>query len=104
MTATTRRLDAATVHRIHQSTEPNTVVARQLRSEGIKASAEFIRQIRAGMIYRDLLPKNSAATDGRTCRSCIHWRGIDAAEPCDLGHRDPLEEGIGFARWCNTFR
>jgi hypothetical protein len=26
------------------------------------------------------------------------------AEPCDLGHRDPITDGVGFARICATFR
>jgi hypothetical protein len=35
-----------------------------------------------------------------TCEQCIHWD----AERCDLGHPDPQDEGIVFARWCASFK
>lgn len=40
------------------------------------------------------------ALSSRTCRQCAHW----SSDRCDLGHPDPLEEGIGFARWCVSFQ
>lgn len=35
-----------------------------------------------------------------TCEQCIHW----SDSSCDLGHPDPLEEGVEFARWCASYR
>ncbi|MEB3169082.1 MAG: hypothetical protein VKK97_10175 [Synechococcaceae cyanobacterium] len=36
------------------------------------------------------------------CEHCIHWQP-ERFEPCDLGHRDPIDEGTHFARECATF-
>lgn len=36
---------------------------------------------------------------GATCEQCVHWDGR-----CDLGHPDPLEEGVEFARWCASYQ
>lgn len=75
---------------------------------------ETVRQIRAGMLYKDLLPygylpKNAA---GPRCDKCIHWRvgALDIYEEwagfpkrsgaCSLGFPDPAIEGHYFARDC----
>ena len=35
-----------------------------------------------------------------SCEQCIHWEG----DHCDLGHPDPVDEGVQFARWCASYR
>jgi hypothetical protein len=69
-------------------------------------SGETVRQIFAGMLYRDLLPENYRPAPGPndpSCERCREWRGSDAATPCSLGFPDPIEEGPGFARDCNLY-
>lgn len=44
------------------------------------------------------LPELEAAAP--TCEQCIHW---DESR-CDLGHPDPIDEGVQFARWCASFK
>lgn len=100
----TRRFDDATILRIRASLASNRAMAKQLQEEGVKISTELVRQIRAGMIYANLLPKDSAPTGGNSCDRCNHWRGLEAIEPCDLGHHDPIDEGLGFARFCATYK
>lgn len=93
-----------TIYRIRASLASNSAMARQLQDEGIKITAETVRQVRMGLIYRDLLPKGRTPAGNGSCERCIHWRGVDALEPCDLGHRDPIDEGVTFARLCNTYK
>jgi hypothetical protein len=97
-----RRYDAPTIARIHASIASNRAMAAQLQGEGISITTETVRQIRAGLMYADMVPKKEATT-GSSCDRCRHWRGVDAIEPCDLGHRDPIDEGLGFARFCATY-
>lgn len=58
---------------------------------------ETVRQIRAGKLYKDLLPHNYLPQDpaGPRCDKCIHW-----SEACNLGFPDPVIEGLYFARDC----
>lgn len=66
-------------------------------------SYELIRQIRAGQIYRDLLPDGYRPPPRRgdpSCERCRYWDG----EACRMGFPDPQEEGPGFARDCELFR
>jgi hypothetical protein len=65
-------------------------------------SGETVRQIFAGMLYRDSLPENYRPAPGPgdpSCEHCREWRG----ETCSLGFPDPIEEGPGFARDCNLY-
>lgn len=98
-----RRYDEATVRRIHASIASNRAMANQLREEGIEITVETVRQIRIGRMYPDMVPKKEVLT-GSSCDRCHHWRGLEAIEPCDLGHRDPVDEGLGFARFCATYK
>jgi hypothetical protein len=69
-------------------------------------SGECIRQIRQGIIYRDLLPEGYRPPPRRgdpSCERCREWLGPDAANPCGMGFPDPIEEGPGFARDCSLF-
>lgn len=100
----TRRYNEETILRIHSSIESDATMARKLREEGIKISREMVRHIRAGTVYSDLKPKQPAVQPSRSCIHCIHWRGSEAASPCDLGHRDPIEEGPMFGKICCTYR
>lgn len=98
-----RRYDVATIQRIHASIASNRAMATQLREEGIEITVETVRQIRIGRMYPDMVPKKEVLT-GSSCDRCHHWRGLEAIEPCDLGHRDPVDEGLGFARFCATYK
>lgn len=93
-----RIIDPETVRTIKGSTESNSWWGRK-----IGCSAELIRQLRSGDVYRDLLDE-TGPLGGSSCERCQHWRGFEMAEPCDLGHRDPITDGVGFARICATFR
>ena len=98
-----RRFSPAEIMRIHGSTETNAAIARREN-----CSAELIRQIRRGMVYPEFAPggRGVAGIGDRSCLNCDHWRGggHPSGELCDLGHRDPLEEGVGFAELCSTFK
>lgn len=98
-----RRYDVATIQRIHASIASNRAMATQLREEGIEITVETVRQIRMGRMYPDMVPKKEVLT-GSSCDRCHHWRGLEAIEPCDLGHRDPVDEGLGFARFCASYK
>lgn len=58
-----------------------------------------IAQIRLGQTQAHRLPELPRWVSGRTCEQCQHW-----VSRCDLGFPDPIDEGIGFAQQCNTFR
>ena len=91
------------IARIHASLASNRAMAKRLAEEGIRIDTETIRQIRLGLIYADLMPAHRQP-GSHSCDHCIHWRGIEAVEPCDLGHPDPIDEGMGFARDCSTYK
>jgi hypothetical protein len=61
---------------------------------GVHRSA--VGYIRQGKTHADRLPELPRWTV--TCDRCIHWAGR-----CDLGHVDPEEEGVSFARDCASF-
>lgn len=98
-----RRYDVSTIQRIHASIASNRAMANQLREEGIEITVETVRQIRIGRMCPDMVPKKEVLT-GSSCDRCHHWRGLEAIEPCDLGHRDPVDEGLDFARFCATYK
>ena len=99
-----RRYSDDLVRRIHASIESDAGIAQRLKGEGIVINREMVRQIRAGLIYADLKPKTPTVRTGRSCTQCIHWRGAESFSPCDLGHRDPIEEGPLFGKICCTYR
>lgn len=82
----------------------NSEAARQ-----IGCSAESVRQIRAGMVYRMVHPnlhrpnakaeQAMPAIDGPSCLECSSWAGIR----CGFGFPDPLIEGLGFAADCDVY-
>jgi hypothetical protein len=91
-----RLIDDAAVMAIRQSTD-----SYQLLADQYGCSRELIRQIRSGLIYKDLLPHwfRSPATAGDpTCHQCIH-RG----NPCSMGFPEAEIEGPRFARDCSVF-
>jgi transcriptional regulator NrdR family protein len=67
-------------------------------------SRELIRQVRAGLVYRDRLPQIVRAAEapvpdkGHRCEQCNQWLGY-----CTMGFPDPLLEGTAFANECVTF-
>ena len=92
-----RRFDAATVKKIRASPDGRRILAQQYG-----CSEELIRAIRAGQVYRDLLPDGFRAPPkpgDPNCEHCLHW-SVDA---CGMGFPDPAEEGPSFARDCSVF-
>jgi hypothetical protein len=85
-----RRFDAQAILQIRAAETSNAAEAK-LRN----CSKEFIRQIRAGLMYRDLWDP-AFAVGTVTCLRCVHW----GDGGCTLGHQDPIEEGPEFAREC----
>lgn len=65
-------------------------------------SPSAISMIRTGKLYPNACPDlprySRKGTGGVSCRSCLHW-----SPGCDLGHKDPEEEGVGFAALCNNY-
>ena len=75
----------------------------------IGCSAESVRQIRAGMVYRMVHPELLRPTapadaplptvNGPSCHECANWTGAR----CGFGFPDPLLEGLGFACDCDLY-
>ena len=91
-----RLIDDAAVIAIRQSTDNYQLLADQ---HG--CSRELIRQIRNGLIYKDLLPgwfRSPAKAGDPTCEQCKFW-----SDGCSMGFPDPEIEGPRFARDCSVF-
>ena len=91
-----RLIDDATVMAIRQSTDGYQSLADQ---HG--CSRELIRQIKNGLIYKDLLPKwfrSPPKAGDPTCEQCRFW-----SDGCSMGFPDPEIEGPRFARDCSVF-
>lgn len=77
-------------------------------AELLDCSAEMVRQIRCGLVYRNVLPhlirpkeqRPRWRSDGPRCDQCEHWTG----ERCSWGFPDPTIEGWGFAADCELYR
>ena len=92
-----RRFDEATIKEIRASAEGRRILAQQYG-----CSEELIRAIRAGQVYRDLLPDGFRAPPGPgdpNCERCLHWAG----DACGMGFPDPEMEGPAFAQDCSVF-
>jgi hypothetical protein len=92
-----RKLNAEQVAAVIASTESHRALGQIYGVSG-----ECIRQIRQGIIYRDLLPEGYRPPPRRgdpSCERCKLWEG----ESCSMGFPDPIEEGPGFARDCSLF-
>ena len=61
-----------------------------------------IGYIRSGVTHRTMAPDVERWQTGLSCTSCRHWRAGTGAR-CDLGFPDPLDEGLSFARDCNSY-
>ena len=91
-----RLIDDATVIAIRQSTDGHQSLADQ---HG--CSRELIRQIRSGLIYRDLLPewfRSPPKAGDPTCEQCRFW-----SDGCSMGFPDAELEGPRFAHDCSVF-
>jgi hypothetical protein len=71
-------------------------------------SRETIRQVRAGLVYRNDHPellrpnedrRSRPPMDGPTCLECAHWK----SSRCSFDFPDPLLEGITFAADCDLY-
>jgi hypothetical protein len=86
-------------------TDLNNVEAGRL----IGCSAESVRQIRAGLVYKMLYPELQRVgapagtppptVEGPNCYECAHWTGA----VCGFGFPDPLLEGPCFAADCDLY-
>lgn len=70
-------------------------------------SMSAVGRIRRGELHPNVHPeipryKSAVKTGRRTCPKCFYYTG-DRRNPCDLGHTDPLEEGLTFASYCSNF-
>lgn len=83
-------------------------VNNQQMAKLLDCSGETVRQIRCGMLYRNVLPhlirpkeqRPRLLSDGPRCDRCKHWTG----ERCGWGFPDPGVEGWGFAADCELYR
>ena len=91
-----RLIDDAAVMAIRQSTD-----SYQLLADQHGCSRELIRQIRSGLIYKDLLPgwfRSPPKAGDPNCEQCKFW-----SDGCSMGFPDPEIEGPWFARDCSVF-
>ena len=91
-----RLIDDAAVMAIRQSTD-----SYQLLADQHGCSRELIRQIRSGLIYKDLLPgwfRSPPKASDPNCEQCKFW-----SNGCSMGFPDPETEGPWFARDCSVF-
>lgn len=96
-----RRFDAADIRTIRESLDGRRLLAKQYN-----CSAEMIIAIRAGRLYRDLLPeglRNPPGPGDPSCEQCREWLGPDVKQPCRFGFPEPVSEGLRFARDCAVF-
>lgn len=78
-----------------------TRAARLLgRFQAVEASLATLRQhLEEELNASDATAIPMIQAEPLSCEQCIHWE----VERCDLGHPDPIEEGVGFAQWCATY-
>jgi hypothetical protein len=88
-----RRFDAQAILQIRAAQTSNTAEAK-LRG----CSKEFIRQIRAGLVYRDLWDP-ALAVGTVSCLRCIH----NPDGRCRLDIPEAIEIGPQFARECSAW-
>lgn len=85
---------------IEQAVAQRTAGLRK-RLQRIEKSMSKLRKDLEFKIDESLeLTLDDADTDGLTCEQCIHWEG----GRCGLGHPDPMDEGVQFARWCASYK
>lgn len=70
-------------------------------------SMSAVGKIRRGELHADVHPeipryKSTIKTGRKTCPKCVYYTG-KRDHPCDLGHIDPIEEGLTFASYCANF-
>ena len=93
-------LSADAVRDILLSAESTRVMA-----DRYGVSRQSVSQIRLGRTHTGLFPEipRREQPPSVTCRDCCHWQP-QRFEPCDLGHPDPVIEGVGFASWCASYQ
>lgn len=92
-----RRFNALQIAEMVESRQSARVLA-----ERFGCSRELICQVRAGQLYRDLLPEwyVPRSRNGPRCDRCYNWRD----GRCSIGFPDPDEEGVMFARDCELYQ
>lgn len=91
-----------TAEQIEQICKLKNQQSQRAIGQQFNCSAELIRQVWAGIIYRDLLPdwyQPNPRPGDPSCTRCREWRG----DACRMGFPDPVLEGVGFARDCSLY-
>lgn len=71
------------------------------RFQAVEASLATLRQhLEEELNVAEVMEIPDLEAKPLTCEQCIHWE----ADRCDLGHPDPVEEGVEFARWCVSYQ
>lgn len=71
------------------------------RFQALEHSMANLRQLlEAELNVAEVLSIPDLDNEAITCEQCVHW--TDGS--CDLGHPDPVDEGVEFARWCASYR
>lgn len=88
-----RKFDEQAVNEIRHSKTTNAAEAQRRG-----CSRECIRQIRAGLLYRDLWDP-TLAVGTVSCLRCNHW----GDGGCTLGFPEAITDGPEFARECASW-
>jgi hypothetical protein len=106
-TAAERRILAAREPRLTEAQVRLILSRRDISSRQLAKLVGISRQaicnVRLGRSYRTVAPDLErwlAQRGARTCLVCVEW--IDGC--CRQGWPDPIEEGPGFAAWCDDFQ
>lgn len=94
--------ESLTADQVRVILERRELSLRQL-SVMFDRSRQAISNVRTGRSYTDLvpdIPRWAVGEAQRTCLVCHHWR--DGS--CFYGFPDPIEEGPGFARYCDEYQ
>lgn len=71
------------------------------RFQAVEASMATLRQhLEHELNVTEVMEIPDLIAEPPTCEQCTHWD----ADRCDLGHPDPIDEGVQFARWCASYR
>jgi hypothetical protein len=81
--------------------------AQPVLAERHGCSMSAVGQIRRGELHANVHPEVPRLVvrpraPRKSCKRCIHYTK-NKEQPCGLGHKDPIEEGLTFALYCSNF-
>lgn len=96
------RLPDDVILSILTDTSPHHIIALKHQ-----CSQSTVSKIRRGELHPSVHPEIARIipiprAGRKSCKKCIHYTGM-REYPCDLGHKDPVEEGLTFAYSCSNF-